>query len=190
MTGAATISAARAFAAAASARQKPVPAYRLALLGDPVLRQVCRAVQAEDLDFVQGALIPALRSACTRYNGLGISAPQLGIALRVSLVRLNGGEVVLINPRIVERSPETVTDVEGCLSIPGFYTSVARHALVTLEDYSVGLTLRTATVVGRDARIVQHVLDILDGKLILDGCPRQQRRQAERLVAKARERGV
>lgn len=104
--------------------------------------------------------------------GIGLAAPQIGIALRMFIIDLSVGRnagdlMVFVNPAFVEREG-TQLEEEGCLSVPGFNATVVRpsRAVVTARDRD-GVE---RTVEGKDllARALQHEMDHLEGKLFLD----------------------
>ena len=149
------------------------------LLGDPVLRGVCRPVT----DFGAGLprLVTDLTDTCRLPGRAGLAAPQIGVDLRVFCYNLDGEEGYLINPRLV--CAEGHQDgPEACLSIPGLYlpTPRAGHAVVS----GVDLDRRPVTVEGCGllARCLQHELDHLDGRLFLDRLLPGERRQAMRAL--------
>jgi peptide deformylase len=149
------------------------------LLGDPVLREMCRPVT----DFGAGLaqLVTDLTDTCRLPGRAGLAAPQIGVDLRVFCYNVDGEEGYLINPRLV--SGEGHQDgPEGCLSIPGLYLPAPRagHAVAT----GVDLDRRPVTVEGSGllARCLQHELDHLDGHLFLDRLPPGERRQALRAL--------
>jgi len=99
--------------------------------------------------------------------GVGLAAPQLGEALAVCVVEVEGRLHELVNPRIVRASGED-RDLEGCLSIPGFVAYVTRRERVWVQAQNrFGRRIRVA---GAEllARAVQHEIDHLHGKLYID----------------------
>ena len=197
-TGGTVASALELMQAVADARESgdPSQAFTLRLLGDPILKQPATRVAA--LADVAPGLIAALTRECEKFRGLGMSAQQVGSTQRVCIAMLrkpgrpkNERErVTMLNPRITQRSAEMVLHTaEGCLSVPGFRTSVRRHASITVafED-TIDFATHTVRLNGTDAQILQHEIDHLDGRCIADGVSRPQRRQAERLVAAYRGR--
>jgi peptide deformylase len=106
-------------------------------------------------------------------EGVGLSANQVGIGLRVAIVRLNFKNqnaapnlLAIINPKITKHSKKTLKEQEGCLSIPKTDNSVERFESVTVEAQDLqGKPLKLKPN-GFLARIFQHEIDHLDGKLI------------------------
>ncbi len=106
--------------------------------------------------------------------GAALAAIQVNEPIRLTVVRdsfENGDEknfTSLVNPEIVKSSTEKVTDIEGCLSVPGIYGRVKRSLKVkvkaqTLEGNEVRLTLE-----GFPARVLQHEVDHMHGIIFLD----------------------
>jgi len=146
---------------------------------NPVLRQV-----AEDVDPSTDRELSSLvsRMAKIMYDapGVGLAAPQIGVQKRVIVFDVDEGLVAVCNPRIVERSDETVLDDEGCLSLPGIAVPVERSAHVVCEGLDLsGEPLR---IEGTDllARVLQHETDHLDGVLIIDRAGPDERKAAIR----------
>ena len=138
---------------------------QLRYYGDPTLRRKADAVETVDPETRR--IIEAMFDCMYRERGIGLAAPQVGIARRIFVVDVEGegGErtkLALVNPEIKEKRG-SVTGEEGCLSIPGIHEDVKRHAEVVFE----GLNERGERVLvpaqGLLARALQHELDHLDG---------------------------
>ena len=104
--------------------------------------------------------------------GIGLAAPQIGVALRVAVVDLSlgkpGGELfTLVNPEFAERDGMQLEE-EGCLSVPGFNATVARPARVVVRALDRHGVPHTVEGTGLLARALQHEIDHLDGVLFLD----------------------
>ena len=100
-------------------------------------------------------------------NGIGLAANQIGINKRVCVVNVKE-PLVLINPRIVEKSEEQFMFAEGCLSFPGKHVRTGRHAEVTVEadNHEGKLKFSADSEDINDAfecACVQHEIDHLDG---------------------------
>lgn len=159
---------------------------------DPVLRQRCTEVETfdDELRRLADDMVETMHAA----PGVGLAAPQVGDTRRLMVVDLTVGEDpdavhVFVNPRIVEASG-SVTDVEGCLSIPELTDKVTRPQKITVE--AEDLSGETFTVEAEDwlARAICHESDHLDGVLFVDrlrGLRRERMaRQLKKLVARQR----
>jgi peptide deformylase len=113
-------------------------------------------------------------------NGLGLSAIQLGIPLRVFAMRAQPQNIVLFNPIIVYKSDETKTEFEGCLSFPNLIVKVKRAFEVRVRYRQANEEVITAKWGGLTARIAQHELDHLDGILFYNKVGKFHRDQAFR----------
>jgi peptide deformylase len=99
--------------------------------------------------------------------GVGLAAPQIGEALQVCVIEVEGQLYELVNPRIT-RSVGDDRDVEGCLSLPGYYAYVTRRERVWVTAQNrLGRKIKVSGQ-GLLARALQHELDHLDGKLFID----------------------
>ena len=119
--------------------------------------------------------------------GVGLAATQLGI-LRRLLVFQAGPDApprAIVNPEIEWLSQESETAEEGCLSLPRVTMDVERplHARVSGRDELGEEILIEAS--GLEARVLQHEIDHLDGVLILDRTPKDQRKEAMRAMREA-----
>jgi peptide deformylase len=145
---------------------------------DPVLRMKAHGVESfdEDLDRLVERLNQLLRDA----NGLGLAATQVGVLRRVFVFLPDPEQepITLVNPRVVERSAERVSDDEGCLSLQGVVIPVERHETVTIEASTPEGEDVRLELQGLAGRIAQHELDHLDGVLILDRTTPDARRDA------------
>jgi peptide deformylase len=134
-------------------------------LGDPILRQP--TIEVRRVDRTLGHLLDDMTDTMRDAPGVGLAANQIGRSERVCVIEIEGRHMELVNPVLV-RVDGTQTDLEGCLSIHGFYGSTTRadHAVVTARDRQG----RPVRVSGRGflARALQHELDHLDGKLYVD----------------------
>lgn len=161
--------------------------YQLRYWGDPVLTMPCRPVMA--LEDLPPGLIDAMRRVVDTASppGLGLAANQVGALLRVVLVRVAGQKELkaFINPVLSRFSASREHGPEGCLSIPGFQTNLPRSSWLTVDYRDEHWQQHRTEAAGLTARVLQHEVDHLDGKLIVDGLSRQLRRQAERAVEKA-----
>ncbi|HWH36563.1 MAG TPA: peptide deformylase [Candidatus Limnocylindrales bacterium] len=134
-------------------------------LGDPRLR-----LKGEPVDsfgkYLHGLLddmIETMRAA----PGVGLAAPQVGIALQACVIEVGGQVYELMNPRIT-RADGDDRDLEGCLSLPGYYAYVTRREKVwAVGQNRHGRHVRVSGL-GLLARALQHEIDHLNGKLFID----------------------
>ncbi len=103
---------------------------------------------------------------------VGLSAPQVGILLRISLINLDlerkKPTIVLINPKIISLSGKKDKKKESCLSVPGYRGEVERRYKLEIEAkdrFSKSQKIKTE---GFLARVIQHEIDHLDGILYID----------------------
>jgi peptide deformylase len=104
--------------------------------------------------------------------GIGLAAPQIGVALRVIVVDLSVGEdkkqlIKLINPELVSKEGEQRHE-EGCLSVPGFGGSPVRPARVAVKGLDLQGVERTYEGTELLARAFCHEIDHIDGLLFVD----------------------
>jgi peptide deformylase len=147
--------------------------------GDPVLRSVASPVQ--EFDRALAEEVERMSDLMQEGMGVGLAATQLGI-LRRMLVFQAGADapvIALINPEIEWSSDEDrVTAEEGCLSLPGVVVDVDRPLRIRVSAVDpAGEPLRIEAV-GLEARVIQHEVDHLDGVLMLQHAPKDQRRAA------------
>jgi len=150
--------------------------------GDPVLKSRASPVSkvGEELRAEVDRMIAIMRDGL----GVGLAATQLGILRRVLVFQPSNDAqpTALINPEVEWTSDELVIAEEGCLSLPRVSMDVERplHATFSGLDLDAEPVLLEAS--GLEARVLQHEIDHLDGVLILDHAPRDQRRGALRAL--------
>jgi len=100
-------------------------------------------------------------------NGVGLAAVQVGIDKQLAVIDIGKGLVKLINPSITKKMG-TETQEEGCLSVPDAVVKVKRAKKVTVSFLDENGEVRQITAEGLFARAIQHEVDHLSGKLIVD----------------------
>ena len=146
--------------------------------GDPALRMRAREVEEFAADLAR--LADRMKRLMVEANGVGLAATQVGILQRLFVFQPGQDEDIqaLVNPRIVARSDEIVTDPEGCLSLQGVLVPVERSAAVTVEARTPSGDDVRLDLENLAARVAQHEVDHLDGVLILDRTTPDSRREA------------
>jgi peptide deformylase len=114
-----------------------------------------------------------------RDDAVGLAAPQIGIGKRIIAFRSRGFDdkdpdhrredfEILVNPRITQRRGELVVGEEGCLSCPEIRVEIARYPEIKVRAYDLEGRKVSKRYLDFAARVVQHEMDHLDGKLIVD----------------------
>ncbi len=157
----------------------------------PVLEQ--KAVEIPEITDEIRELARDMAEAMYGDKGIGLAAPQVGESVCLIVMDLSGPEehselLTLVNPRIEEREGEMVSE-EGCLSFPELFIKIRRSEKVTAK----GLTLEgeevTLNADGMLAVCLQHEIDHLHGRIILDHASRLKRSLYEKKVRKHMGRG-
>ena len=134
--------------------------------GDPLLRvkSVPTLINQEVKDLVDN-----MKETMINENGIGLAAPQVGVNLRVIVIRLNDGTIQeLINPTIIWYSESRISFEEGCLSIPDQFINVIRSVKIGIKFMDISGKYRKWKLKGMESRVVQHEIDHLDGVLMTD----------------------
>lgn len=161
---------------------------KIVQVGDPVLRQSARTLTTKEIasEEIQ-RLIVDMRETMHDAPGVGLAAPQVGLAIQLAVVEDReellkdaSPEVltererrpvpfhVLINPRITYAPDPTIVFFEGCLSLPGYTALVPRTRIVRVECLDEHGKPKVIEASGWYARILQHEIDHLSGCLYID----------------------
>ena len=145
--------------------------------GDPVLRT--RAAEIPNIDDGIRRLADDMIETMYDAPGVGLAAPQIGIAKRIVVFDAGEGPKVLINPELVETSGAWVFE-EGCLSVPGRFWEIKRPSFAHargLDEHGREVEYAGEELLGR---VLQHELDHLDGTLLIERLDRRTRKQVLR----------
>jgi peptide deformylase len=146
---------------------------------DPVLRM--RANEIESFDDDLRRLVERMMQLMQEANGVGLAGTQVGTLQRVFVFQPEAEDEpprAIVNPVVVDKSDDAISDTEGCLSLQGVTIPVERQAKVTVEGKDENGKDVRLELEERDARVVQHELDHLEGILILDRTTAEARREA------------
>ena len=113
-------------------------------------------------------LAQRMRQFMIQENGIGLAAPQIGIAKRVFVMETQGWQRACFNPEIVQTSSESVDFDEGCLSFPGEHCIIKRPDWTDVKYQDWEGTWHSERFSGILARCFQHELDHLDGITMWD----------------------
>lgn len=135
-------------------------------LGSDTLRKKSKPVIAFAKDL--GDLLDDMKNTMVERKGMGIAAVQVGVLRRAIIVEIDDQKYLeIINPVILEKKGK-VTDNEGCLSVPGFYTDVTRPKYVKIEAFDRNGKKFEFEAQDYVARCICHEIDHLDGVLFVD----------------------
>ena len=139
---------------------------RIVRYGSPALKKKAAEVQKTFAETRK--LIAHMKRVMIENHGVGLAAPQIGISYRAIVVQSPKKILGFINPKIVRKSAEKIMGEEGCLSVPGVFVPIKRSTAVEVEcETSEGASVRILAK-GLVARIFQHEIDHIEGKLIID----------------------
>lgn len=134
-----------------------------------------KSAKVEEIDLGITTLLDDLAETMYDRNGMGISAIQIGVPLRILMVSLPSQanrpdlpHVEFINPEIVDKSKQMVSLSEGCLSIPGVSEILLRHQSVTVRAQDRKGDFFKVEIKDLLAVCVQHEMDHLEGELFID----------------------
>jgi peptide deformylase len=155
---------------------------KVARLGHPVIRAVARRVQPEEIATRQfQQLLDDMVETMHEYNGVGLAAPQVHLAIQVAVLEVANHPrypdmprvplTFLINPQVTILDAAVIEDWEGCLSIPEMRGVAPRFKC--LQVAALGRNGEALDFVAQDfhARVIQHETDHLKGEVYLDRMP-------------------
>lgn len=157
---------------------------------DPRLKAKCRPV--EQVDKSVRKLIDDLYDTMYEAVGIGLAAPQVGVASRVLVLDVAEKGApraphALVNPEIVWTSEDERAYEEGCLSLPDQFAEVVRPDRVRVKYLDRDGKEREMEADGLLATCLQHEIDHLDGKLFVDHVSSLRRNMILRKLAKAKK---
>ena len=140
--------------------------------GDKILRKKTKQVDYKAIKKDLKSILKDMTNTMEAAGGIGLSANQMGLDLKLAIVRYRKSEdefidIIIINPEIVEQSGSTTND-EGCLSLPGLFAKTKRFTKVkVLALNEKGMPVEMIAE-GLLARAFQHEIDHLNGILFID----------------------
>ncbi len=165
--------------------------YPIVKFGDPVLEKPAAPITVFDSELRK--LVEDMFESMYAAHGVGLAAPQIGIAKRVAVIDVtfkedSTAQIVLINPEIIHTEGR-LTSNEGCLSLPEFREKVTRPRTVTARAQTLEGT--TFEVSGEDllARALAHETDHLNGKLYINHISALKRDMMKRKIRKLMKQG-
>ncbi|MCX8056236.1 MAG: peptide deformylase [Ignavibacteria bacterium] len=158
------------------------------IYGDEILRQKAKKVTKIDGEFLK--FIEDLFETMKQSDGIGLAATQVGKRLQVLVADISEVEgyentkpMVVINPKIILTEGESEME-EGCLSLPGLRVNVKRPEKIRLKYNDIELKEHIEDFEGLQARVLQHEIDHLNGKLIIDYLSKTEKEKVKPLLEK------
>jgi len=142
-----------------------IAALKIRLYGDPCLRKKSKSI--DEVGPGERMLIKSMIATMLEAKGVGLAAPQVGINQRLFVIDVGEGPLAIINPKITKKLGADILE-EGCLSIPEVTINIERSQQVTVKYMDEDGKTMEITCEELKARVIQHEIDHLNGKLIVD----------------------
>jgi len=152
------------------------------------LRDVSDDVHEDDLGEELEAHMKGMLSKMYELNGVGLAGIQVGDSRRLLVADAGSNPLMMVNPKVVSKSEETITFQEGCLSLPGFILDVERSESIKVQYVTPLGEEKEEELFGAEAVVVQHELDHLDGVTLLDKVSKLKRDMYTRKIKKLKRR--
>lgn len=140
-------------------------ALKIRIFGDPVLRRKAKPVKQITAGHCE--ILSQMAQLMYAESGVGLAATQVGINESMIVADIGTGLYKLINPKIVKKEGHQETE-EGCLSVPGVCLKIKRAQKVVVKAQDEDSKPVTIEAEGLLACVLQHEIDHLNGKLIID----------------------
>jgi peptide deformylase len=159
--------------------------------GESILKKKIKPVDFTAIENRLPDILKDMWDTCFALKGTGLAANQIGLDLRLAIIVITEKQkekrFVLINPKVVEKSGRSF-EQEGCLSVPGIYYRVKRFSKVKVAALNEkGLPVEI-NATGLFARVLQHEVDHLDGKLFIDKLPPLSKLRLKPIIKKLKSR--
>ena len=165
-----------------------MPLLKILIFPDPRLRTVAKAV--EKVDDSLKKLTEDMLETMYEGSGIGLAATQVDVHKRVIVVDISEKKdepIVLINPVLKKViNPELKTYSEGCLSVPGFYEELERPSEIEISFQDEKGQDQTLIANGLLSVVVQHEMDHLEGKMMVDSISNVKREMIRKKLSKAK----
>lgn len=143
----------------------PKTRLKVNIFGDPVLRKKAKPVK--EVTAEHRKILSLMAESMYEHSGIGLAAPQVGISAQLIVFDIGEGLYKLANPKIVKRQGSQAIQ-EGCLSVPGVCIKVRRSKQVWVEALDEDNCPVKIEAKDLFACVLQHEIDHLEGKLIID----------------------
>ena len=161
---------------------------KILIFPDPRLRKVARTVEVVD-DSIK-KLAQDMLETMYQGSGIGLAATQVNVHKRVIVLDISESKdkpLILINPEIKKIiDPNKKKFSEGCLSVPGFYEELTRPSAVEISYLDIDGKKKLLTANDLLAVVIQHEMDHLDGKMMVDFISNIKREMIRKKLLKAK----
>lgn len=144
-----------------------------------LLRRKTTPIKPNPMDMIR---ITNMFKLMYKSSGIGLAAPQIGWNARLFILDVkdeNSGQLVFVNPTILDRTGNIIEMTEGCLSLPGQFGAVDRHENVFIEAFDLKGKKFRVDASGLIARCILHEYDHLDGILYIDHAKKLYRSETD-----------
>lgn len=162
-----------------TAKQLPITTY-----GMDILRKKTGHITQVNTNLIN--LIQNMFYTMNKASGIGLAAPQINLGISLAVIDISEIEeykkikpLTLINPEILDSNGSEVSE-EGCLSIPDVHANVQRPKDIFLKFHDLDLNEVKIELSGFIARVAQHEIDHLNGKLFIDYLDETQKKEIKR----------
>ena len=159
---------------------------KILIFPDPRLRTKAKSVQ--NIDGSIKELSDDMLETMYEGEGIGLAATQINVHKRIIVVDITKEKIepqVLINPEITKIiDPEKRAYSEGCLSVPGFYEELKRPSSVEVSYQDLEGKMNTQVISGLLSVVIQHEIDHLDGKIMVDSLSNLKREMIRKKLMK------
>ena len=157
---------------------------------DEILKKISEPIEKVGVN--EKKLIDDLFETMYNSNGIGLAAVQVGILKRVLVIDVSSKEdkkkpMCFINPTIKKLSDEMSVYEEGCLSIPDTFIEIQRPKMCEIEYIDIDGKINTKQFDGLLSTCVQHEINHLDGKLIIDHLSKLKRDMIIKKISKSKK---
>ena len=161
---------------------------KILIFPDPRLRTVAKTVELVD-DSIK-KLAQDMLETMYQGSGIGLAATQVNVHKRVIVLDISESKdepLILINPEIIKIiDPNKKIFSEGCLSVPGFYEELTRPGAVEISYLDIDGKRKLLLANDLLAVVIQHEMDHLDGKMMVDFISNIKREMIRKKLLKAK----
>lgn len=138
----------------------------LMIFEDKKIPEISKPVEKFDNNVAR--IVKAMFDVIYKHNGIGLAAIQISVPQRIIIADINNSKIVAINPEIVWKSKELDELNESNLSLPNISVKVIRPKKIEIKYQNLAGKEKTLIADGMLAKCIQHEIEQLDGKTILD----------------------